>query len=303
MTSRRQHTIPQFYLKLFLSPGFVYRLEADAPRRVHNPRDVAVTQDYYGRTTAERQSLDDINSKTENLGAPVFRQLIEDPSAFTQDDWETISCVLANIFVRTPAIIEEMNSTLLDLAEGTLHVAANMQERLVEALEAGSDLAEFPTMLPGDETPSMAIEEVDQQATRTAAEGGYRLTANVMFSAVPDIAHCIQRMRFLVLEAPPGLFFVTSDRPLVLRSQVNGSPVGAGWANRDVQATIPLHPTRYLFIFHGTPPGIEQRQATPQIVTELNSDTILFARREVYTPYEYPKADDWMKSLGNWQRA
>ena len=52
---------------------------------------------------------------------------------------------MANIFVRTPAAIEDMNPTLLDLAEETLSDAAKMREKLIEALEAGSDLAEFPT--------------------------------------------------------------------------------------------------------------------------------------------------------------
>jgi hypothetical protein len=83
MTNRRQHTVPQFYLKPFLSPGFVYRLGDTEPRRTNHPGNTAVRKDYYGR---EEPGLDTINRKMEDDGAPALRKLIQNTGSITVDD-------------------------------------------------------------------------------------------------------------------------------------------------------------------------------------------------------------------------
>jgi hypothetical protein len=262
-----------------------------------------VHPNYYGRTAAEKLTLDDLNTKIEELGAPVFRKLIDNPRAFTQEDWVTISHVLANLAVRTPVMIDEMGRSLLDMADQVNAHAEKMKEKLLEALEGGSDLSEFDIALPDDEAPSMTLDQMNQDAAKMRAEGGHRLAAHVTFAALPGVAKYIQQMRFLVLKAPAGHHFISSDHPLVLRNRMTGSPVGAGWANSNVQATIPLHPSRYLFMYYADSPGIEQYEAPSRVVDELNFATILFANSEVYSLFEYPEADQWMKGLGKWDRS
>lgn len=296
MTSRRQHTIPQFYLRGFLEPGYVYRRGASEPRCVNNARDVAVRQDFYGKRKDGKQTLDDINSKIEEDGALSFKKLVENPFTFMEYDWKMISYVLANIFVRTPGTIEAMNDALLSLADQVSSDAARMKEKLTEDIEAGSDLSDYPTMfLDDEEAPSMPVEQMAEDAARMRAEGGHRITAAITFSSTLDVAKCIQQMRFLILEAPQAHFFITSDLPLVLRSRLTGSSRGIGWANPDVQAAIPLHPTKYLFMYYGDSPGIEQHQASVELVNDLNSATMIFAREEIYSPIKHAEAESWMK--------
>jgi hypothetical protein len=247
--------------------------------------------------------LDDLNTKIEQLGAPTFRKLVQNPRTFSQDDWEMISYVLANFAVRIPATIDGISHALLDMVDQANVLAEKMKEKLLEALEGGSDLSEFDIALPDDEAPSMTLDQMNQDAAKMRAEGGHRLAAHVIFAALPGVAKYIQQMWPLVLKAPAEYYFITSDNPVVLRSSTTGSPVGAGWANPDVQATIALHPTRYLFMYHANRPGILQQEASPRVVDELNFATILFANSEVYSLFEYPEANQWMKGLGKWERS
>ena len=106
-------------------------------------------------------------------------------------------------------------------------------------------------------------------------------------------------MSFLLLEAPSGLFFVTSDRPLAIESSQSGIPVGAGWGNPDAAGMIALHPSRFLLTYYQDEPSYMQILATADQVELLNLKTINFAYQEIYSCFEYAEADDWMKGVGH----
>jgi hypothetical protein len=109
-------------------------------------------------------------------------------------------------------------------------------------------------------------------------------------------------MSFLTLEAPSGLFFVSSDRPLAIESSQSGIPVGAGWGNPDAAGMIALHPGRFLLMYYQNKPSYMQIMATADQVELLNLKTINFAYQEIYSCLKYAEADDWMKGLGRWSR-
>ena len=292
MSPGRQHTIPRFYLDRFLSPGFVYRRGADAPRATKNGHDVAVQRDYYGKVVPGGGSPDDYNSITEDVGAPVFKQLIENPGSIASSEWEILSYLLANLAVRTPAAVGDLTSALLDLSEQVNDHAAKMQEKIRDALESGSDLSEFPTTNPHDDSPSQTLEETNTFIERLKMPGGYR--SMILMDAVPEIAEGIQRMLFLIKEAPAGHHFVTSDRPLLLRSRTNSSTFGAGWLNPDAMGSIALCPEKFLLMFYHDEPGILEQPASPDEVAGLNSDTLMYAASEVYSFTETLENADWM---------
>lgn len=143
------------------------------------------------------------------------------------------SYLFANFAVRTPALIDEMRTAQLLLTDQLNEMAQKMTEKLRKAISEGKDLSTFTQPGLGDEFPTMTLDEVNEYATKLRAKGGHLFTARDIFSILPDIAECIQRMSFLALKAPPGLFFVTSDRPLVFQSSISGSRVGAGWGKSD----------------------------------------------------------------------
>lgn len=282
VVSRRQHTIPQFYLRRFLEPGFVYRRGADAPRAIRTPKDVAVHEDYYGKGHSAWVSLDDINSMAEDIGAPAMTLLIDDFTTFTADDWHALSLFMANLAVRTPAFINEVKDTLL---------AAFSQ--ITELLEP--QIAALP---PGTNFDSSALDKLNEAGNRLQSPGGHIEAAP--FHALADIAHCIRQMEFFLLDAPPECQFVTSDRPLVLRRFPTGSRVGVGWANPDVIGSIALCPNRSLLMLYRDERCINLADLSPEQVANWNVETIGCADKEVYSAVENQEAHDWMKGIGRW---
>jgi len=143
-------------------------------------------------------------------------------------------------------------------------------------------------------------QHLNEYAAKLKALGGHRIAAYDLFSALPDIAECIQQMTFIVWEAPNNHFFLTSDRPLVLQSRKTGSRAHAGWAKPDALGTIAVSPSRFLAMFYHKLSGIYLLKATPIQVAGLNLETIRFAINEIYSSSKCTEADDWMKGLERW---
>ena len=286
----KQHTIPQFYLRPFLSPGWVYQKGESVPKKKRSQRNVAVHPDYYGEDELAEKTLDDLNSWIENCGAPVFKKLIEDPRAITASEWIILSYLFANFAVRMPVAIEGLRAMELKWTHEVNKIARR----------TGNSQFKFISRKLGEESPPTTLDQINDYATRLRAEGGHLVAANDTFGLLRDTAECISQMSFLALEAPSGLFFVSSDRPLAIESSQSGVPVGAGWGNPDAAGMIALHPSRFLLMYYQDEPSYIQILATADQVELLNLKTINFAYQEIYSCFKYAEADDWMKGLGRW---
>jgi hypothetical protein len=294
VTNRRQHTNPQFYLRPFLSPGFVYKRGANDPRRTIHPRNVAVRRDYYGREDEGAFSIDAVNRKLEEDGAPALRKLIEDPGTITADDWENLSWLFANLGMRTPAAIDDM---LTDHRQMYHEIRAIVEPAARKSEEGKLDLPEASDFLKYDNSVTTSLEELRETENALTAKEAYLISATSSFKVLPDVAACIQQMHFLLIQAPKGQYFVTSDRPLTLRSGITDSRVGAGWGNWDAIGSIPLCPTTFLMMLYHEAQSISLASATAEQVAYLNRDTMRFASNEVYSCVESPSAYEWMKGF------
>lgn len=285
-----QHTIPQFYLRPFLSPGWVYQKGESVPKRKMSPKNVAKHPDYYGYDKIGKKTLDELNKWIESYGAPVFKKLIEDPRAITEWEWVILSYLFANLAVRTPVAIEGLRAMELKWTHEVNEIARQTDKKQFM----------FISRRLGEESPPVTLEQINDYAIKLKAEGGHLCAANDTFDLLKDIAECINRMSFLAFKAPTDLFFVTSDRPLAIESQQSGVPVGVGWGNLDAVGMIALHPSWFLFMYHQNGPSYIQIQATAKKVELLNLKTINFACQEIYSCFKYAEADDWMKGIGRW---
>ena len=274
MPGRNQHTIPEFYLRPFLSPGLVYRRGQPSPLSVKNPRHVAAHHDYYGKAS----ELDDLNTKVEGLCAPAFKKLMSKDMDITTSDWENLSFLLANFAIRNPANIDEWRDAQLKVIE-------EINEILSPQIDG----------LPSEtEIDTTQLEEINKSRDRLLLPGGYREAIPIV--AFREVASCIRQMEFVLADAPEGSEFVTTDRPLTLRRIPTGSRVGAGWANRDALGQIALSPSRFLIMLYGNPGRMSGLQVTPEQVEEWNEETILFADQEIYSASESAEAMAWMSS-------
>lgn len=298
MANKRQHTIQQFYLRRFLSPGWVYRRGGTRPRHILTPSNVAVHTNYYGKNKASKTTLDELNTEMENRSAPSLEKLINNPETFTSTDRVSISFLLANMFVRNPVCIKEWSDAIVAAANEIDEAARQTHGGQREALLLIGDQSEFNPELY-DEAPIITHKELKKHAYLLGSKGGHRIAADNNLGALEEIAKCIEQMAFLIFEAPKGLFFVTSDRPLMLQRR-NGSQGGAGWANDNALASIALSPTRFLLMFYTNRSDMVQTAATPEQVAGLNVEVIRFADKEIYSPSKYCEAYDWMQSIGRW---
>ena len=291
MSNKRQHTIPRFYLDQFLNPGWVYRRGAAAPRAVMNSRDVAVRKNYYGRD-AEEISLDRLNSWTEASGAPALKKLIEAPRDITVPDLVDLAYLVANLYVRTPLAIEEMRAIELDVITQVNRIIGDIDPSAVPASVTPAN----------DESLSFTVDELRREETRLRAGDEHLTTALGLFKASIDIAKCIQEMQFLLLQTRSEHHFVTSDRPVILRSLSTGSRLGAAWGNTDVVGSIAVSPHTYLLMFYRKPSmALYRNEAAPEDVASLNVETMKCAAQEIYSPIECPEACAWMKEVGLWK--
>lgn len=182
MTNRNQHTNPQFYLRPFLSPGFVYRRGAVSPIRTQSPRRVGVQEDYYyGGDDPTERSWDNINSRIESAGAPAFRKLIAAETTITSDDWLKLSWLLANLALRTPVYINE-------LRHANLEMIAQMNQLL--------DL-QIAALPPGTEFDSSTLDQINEFRDRLMSPRGH-LEA-IPFIALSDVAECIRKDAVLLV--------------------------------------------------------------------------------------------------------
>jgi hypothetical protein len=116
-----------------------------------------------------------------------------------------------------------------------------------------------------------------------------------MLSLVPDCVKWIEEMTFIFLSAHPGAFFVTSDRPVILRRQ-GRTTIDEGWKWPDVMAYLALSPSCFLMLRHESEARTGVADAPARFVHALNVQTIGHADNEVYTPFQYGEAEEWMKS-------
>jgi hypothetical protein len=300
MGKRRQHTIPYFYLKEFLKPGIVYRRGDKSPRYVKTPKDVAVHSDYYGRSSDEFNALDKINSKTETWAAPLLKKLINDPASITHSEWVILSYYFANIYVRTPAFQDTMINTFKEMTKQLNKMGERMKKAYEKAEAEGKDLSLFsaPTF---NNSPGTSVDEWNKWMDKLDQEDGKLDNISLFYSLIRDIAECIQKMAFYIFEAPGGLFFITTDRPLVLFSLISGSPHGAGWEKKDALAALSLDPKHLLTMCYRGTPAIYNRVPSAGDVHFFNVELMKYAMNEVYSKYTYDTALDWMLRKGGWK--
>ncbi len=297
MSNKRQHILPQFYLKTFLTPGLVYRRGKHVPHIVPNPKKVAAKSYYFGKNIRQRKTIDKINSNIENRVAPIFRNLISNPRGIKSTDWIALSFLFANLFVRSSATIEEMRTTHLSFVDQVNTMSNRMMESLQKSLSEGKDISTFIDNSSLYDGPRFTLEQMNNEANIMRMKKSQLFVAEGLYSVIPSISECIRKMTFVILEAPRQSFFLTSDRPLSLQSRLTASRVGAGWENNDALGLISLCPSHALFMLYHNTPSIRSKMATIEEVSLFNRDIIRFAYEEVYSPFEYSDAFDWARGI------
>lgn len=301
MKNKRQHVVPYFYLKEFF-PGFVYRKGAQDRRFTRKPGNVSVRSNYYGRPDDELiLPLDGLNSVIESEAAPIIKRLMVDVTTINRIDWINLSYFFANMQLRNPSYHKMLRETFRHMTNQVTEMAERMKASYEKAKAEGR---EFPLpMGPAiDKERGYSLEEMQKSMEERDAPDGHIKIIEDLYSNIKDVASYIQKMSLHVLEAPGALFFITTDTPLVLYSLASGSTLGAGWANQDAMAMIPIHPKYCLVLIYRKEATIYSKVLTADEVHFWNTNLMKYASTEIYSKYSYDIAHDWMLRQGIWRK-
>jgi hypothetical protein len=287
-TGKKQHILPYFYLNQFIHPGWVYTRGAQQSKRVQSAKSVAIKEWYYSQDTDEEDyPLDSINTYIEGYTAPILRELLTTKAPLPDASKLLFSYFIANLALRVPAHIEEMSETMVNALKQVNDMAKKFTRKMKIKVDENTPYVQFSSRTYTYKEWKDFLESLRRQN-----EEGKALIETTMSTAA-HLAPVIAHMSWVILIAPAGIFFVTCDRPVVL-TDLEGSRIGAGWANRNVVGTLPLSPSRYLVLYGSPPSKWRYQQSFKEEVEDLNSRTIHFAIDAIYSPEKYQPAENWL---------
>jgi hypothetical protein len=300
MATRKQHVVPYFYLKEFF-PGFIYRRGEQSPRFTKKPSNISVRKDYYGKPKDNLIfQLDKFNSVVESETAPIIKRLINNEiTTITHRDWIILSYFFANMQIRNPSYHKSLRNTFRQFTNQINEMVERIKESYEKAKAEGKEF-HIPERSKFRNKKGYSLEEVNKTMEEMETKNGHIKIAQDLYFHIKDIASYIQKMSLHVIEAAGGLFFVTTDTPLILYSLSSGTPVGAGWANQDAMAMIPIHPKKCLVLAYREEPAIYSNTITSEDILLWNINLMKYASHEIYSKHSYDIALDWMLRRGMW---
>lgn len=297
-TGKSQHIVPQFYLRSFLQPGYVYRRGTARPAHVNSPKNVAAEDWFYsGATLDDKRSLDEMNSRIEGNKhiQEAFRRLLNRNTRPSSDDRAPLAILIANLFLRVPATFYAVGKPTVDALE-RMNQKISALEAMLQSPSGRRALMDAPPQLPGpgswQGTPQTFRTELESLRAQLAV--GKPMMRDIM-SCIPDVARVITRMNWTLVTAPNRSFFVTSDNPVAL-THIDGSPTGVGWESSTAVATLPVSGRLCLVMSYTSTCQWRRRQATQAQVDGLNRRAIALAWNAIYTPERHPLAEEWLRN-------
>ena len=271
MDHKRQHWIPQGYLKAWCDPDapddqepYVWQFTADGrSSRKKAPKKIFFESELYtlnpeggGRDLGVEHSL----ASLEGRFVSIREQKLFTGTALTVEEHVEVCAFMAVMHSRTPYQIDHIRSEWESVSE--------MGRRFQSAIDSG---LRVPTSLPGT-GPSLSLEQVQELATAQRGEFVWPLVR----SQLPVLT----RMNLSVLTTEDPVGFIKSDAPCAwfdpqayLRPPHMQSPA---LAYETVEITLPTSPSQMLTLTWRLQPGripIEQR-----MLAEMNRRTRFYAQ-------------------------
>ena len=233
MKGRREHYVPQFYLKNF---GGRLHLYDKSDRKIHphvKPKDIAFGRNFYVKPddndAAER--VEGALGRPESVASTVISNIIraESLAGLSRDDWGILCEFTALQFARTPEFRNRRRETIQDLLDGLVERMGVTDYRIVEKGEYAG-----PTHLAS------------------------------MRDFVEQVRYLIQ-MRVRLFRNDTGIPLWTSDNPVV---RYNGLTGKLGMGSPGVQFYLPLTPKLLLLFYDDTYSNLLNDEAGTADVSE-----------------------------------
>ncbi len=199
--TRRQHHVPQFYLKKFVDERGKIHVYQDNAHRTENTQNVAVQTEQYtviGKDGKRYDQLEAIFSTSEGQAAKIHPKLERNEQLNSQET-EDYSFFLALQFLRTPKFRKDYAQVYGDAIGKYAEMMAN-----------NGDFDEEGKRLFSERLVDIVVDE------RAALEEIPKLA--------PIYAYKILRKHWAIVRCP-GQHFITSDHPIVINRLKKRHPV------------------------------------------------------------------------------
>jgi len=270
------HWIPISYLRAFTTDGsetgvfWMYdRTRADGPKEIA-PRVAAVENQLYVFESDDATEPRDLVERllARFIEAPyrsISWKLVHGPDVGVQahllpDEHFSLALFLAVQYCRTPFFRDRTEWM------ASFHATLELRATLSNPADAQEDYRRRTGKHVTLDEIRRWRRQLDSGDLQVRPGKGLWLAS--FLKGAMEIAPFIRTLPWRVVRAPDGIEFPVSDLPLVLALRAPGEPryaLGAGWANSDTEATIPLHPNAVMVLgpnvetdgFIGTPAWCE----------------------------------------------
>jgi len=269
----RNHYVPVHYLKRWArgTPKiWTYRLLVPHNNvelwKSHSLETISRRQHLYTRIRNKRESdeLEHWFSTDFETPADLAIEKVITGGHLSPSDWRALARFVALQDVRTPSrmteIVNSASNYLPELLTGVLEQAVEevktaKQYNISLPVPDNSNLPPFPIAVHTKIEPGAKVGTLNLE---TVAGRGYWLYA-IEVLLTTTVKH-LEKHRWVVVRAPKGMKWLTSDNPVVkLNYYQNGTfDLGGGWGNPGSEIFLPLSPDHLLYTQVGRKPGFSR---------------------------------------------
>ena len=291
--SRRNHYIPQFYLRNWSLDGKTIQTYSILVSNANVPywtkqsiKNTAVWNDFYTRSVGDEE-LDDFehwfDREFERPAKPIFDKLLNG-ERLLREEIRILSRFVFAQYCRTPSgyfrLIEQnaekFSDTIDDICRKSNRASRRKLQRSVlsPTINAGKGDVPFPLKVTLDK------EKRRVEVKTIMGKGVYLHGLKHLLTSKVEVA---ERLDWQVLHAADGISFPTSDDPVIcLDCNNEGYSFGGGWGKKHSNILMPISPKLILFSEvgeKGVRPDLDYSPAYSRLFREI---IIRHAHRYVY---------------------
>ena len=287
--SKRHHYVPAWYQKPFTreTKGQLYVYDKDAPScppRLQARVNTGVEKHLYSFQGPEGEhiSLEEDFARLENIVQPILKHWQANGHRPTNDEIGVVALFVGHMLSRSPrtinAVAEIQEASFIGMMRGAAKNPA-LQAKAFPELKAQDKL-------PGIETVEQLNQLVEPFEERFNVSPDRKYAVAQSISVGLELGDHLAGMKWCILDAPSGEFFITSDCPVnLVHFPGRGKIVlGGGLVHPHAQVSFPLTPKVCVTIDHTT--NQSRRRASTKLVRDLNKRQAAMAERFVYSHRE-----------------
>ncbi|MEE0343718.1 MAG: DUF4238 domain-containing protein [Eggerthellaceae bacterium] len=260
--THKNHYVPQFYLKNWSNNGnTIFTYETIVPNknkklwRSGSIKTSSCWSDFY---TLHIDGLDDdsfekeLDRKYENPAKPVFDKVRLDISLTTEEQAILVEFIIIQM-VRTPQWFLKSSKILRDSFES---IVQNSVNKTISDFESGKlsatkkeELKKYRPETKFVQPIKITIDKENSQLVATTYTGRVSFLSTIKQVVNGFVGRMLRSYDWVILKAPEGLSFPTSDNPVVIAGYRSDKELSfdCGIGVNNVDIFLPLDPSHILF--------------------------------------------------------